>query len=119
MPIELDLTFGKEGEKVFSLAGKHRRIRDFGFLVVAVFVGEDCLIIVFMFQSIMSVFQRLEVAVEGLYRLLVTARVGLNKGFEGAEASKEVILHPQGDADYWVYLWLRGDRGGRSCQGVV
>ena len=100
MSVELDLTFDKEGEKIFSLTGKHRRIRDFGFLVVAAFVGENRLIIVFMFQSIMSVFKRLEVVVEGLYRLLVTARTGLNKGLEGAEASEEVIPHPQGDADY-------------------
>jgi hypothetical protein len=39
LSIELDLTFSEEGEEIFSLAGKHGRIGDFGFLLVAPFVG--------------------------------------------------------------------------------
>jgi len=113
------LTFSEEGEKIFSLAGKHGRIRDFEFLVVALFVGENRLIVIFVFQSIVSVLQRLEVAVEGLQLSFVIAAAAFQKGLEGAEAIDEVIPHPQGDVDYRVDWWLRGIRSTWSCERVV
>ena len=92
MSIELDSTFREEGEEIFSLAGKHRRISDFGFLLVAIFVTENRLIVVFMFQSIVLVPQRLAIAIEGFQCLFVIVGAGFKKGFEGAEASEEVML---------------------------
>jgi hypothetical protein len=104
------LTFSEEGEKIFSLAGKHGRIGDFGFLVVALFVGENRLIVIFVFQSIVSVLQRLEVAVEGLQCSFLIVGAAFKERLEGAEAIEDVIPHPQGDVDYRACVILRGDQ---------
>jgi hypothetical protein len=119
LSIELDLTFSEEWEKIFSLAGKHGRIGDLGFLLVAPFVGENCLIEIFVFQSIVPVLQRLEVGVEGLQCSFLIAGAGFKEVLEGAEAIEEVIPHPQGDVDYRVCVILRGDRRIQSCQRIV
>ena len=102
------------------LAGKHGRIGDFGFLPVAIFVGENRPIVIFTLQSIVPALQRLEVAVESLQSVLVSVGADFQEGLEGAEAVEEVIPHPQGDIDYWVYhVLFGGDRRSWSCQRIV
>jgi hypothetical protein len=104
LSIELDLTFSEEGEKVLSLAGKHGRIGDFGFLLVAGFVGENRLVEIFVFQGIVPILQRLEVGVEGL----LIVELDFKAGLEGAEAIEEVIPHTHGDVDYRSCVMLGG-----------
>jgi hypothetical protein len=65
------------------------------------------------------VLQRLDVGVEGLQCSFVIVAADFNEGLQRAEATEEVIPHPQGDVDYRVYVTLRGDPRTQSCQRIV
>jgi len=65
LSVQLNLTFGEEGKEVFSLVGEHKGIRDFGFLLVAILVRGNHLIVIVMPQGIMPCFERFNLIVEG------------------------------------------------------
>jgi len=66
LSIELNLTCGEEGEDIFSITEEHIGIRDLGFVLVTISMGENRLIIEFILQSIMPHFQCPDVLIESL-----------------------------------------------------